>query len=100
MSAKTKTVISLEVVTDHDCGNYYIGEIDVLSHDLIGFFDKYGEKGYNELSKGLVGAAVRINEEFRGYNLRKHPEYDQTQVRKSVLSETTEAKGDQNNTKD
>lgn len=71
MSATTKTVLRFELVTDHDCGNYEIGEIDIrTSADLPELIAKYGEKYFYE---GVTKAAWRIMEAIREKNMRDQP---------------------------
>lgn len=51
MGASTKKLIGVSVVTDHDCGNYFIGEIQggVEREELKKFLEKNGEKGFSDL---------------------------------------------------
>jgi len=55
MGARTKTFLELKKVTDHDCGNYRMGEIwgtpegEIHQHVM-----KYGEEGFNDLCWHLV----------------------------------------------
>lgn len=67
MGAKTEKLISLEVVTDHDCGNYSIGEVDVISSPsrLDLFFKSYGRKGFEEISTAIVFLNERILDAYR-----------------------------------
>ena len=68
MSATTKRVLSFELVTDHDCGNYQIGEIDIHTcGDLPDLIAKYGEQHFYE---GVTKAAWRIMEAIREKNMR------------------------------
>lgn len=50
MSAKREKIISFSYVTDHDCGNYRIGEVDWGIHGTFDEFLKtYGDKGIQDL---------------------------------------------------
>ena len=51
MSAQMKTFFELKKVTDHDCGNYRIGEIDFVNYEALkDHVKKYGENGYKDLA--------------------------------------------------
>lgn len=66
MSAKTETLLSIEVVTDHDCGNYTIGEIDFRIH--IGRLRQYlkarGHEGKKNILASLGHLAYEVTETF------------------------------------
>jgi hypothetical protein len=49
VSAKLKSLITIGYVTDHDCGNYYLGEIDSLVQvgALEDFLKLHGDEGAN-----------------------------------------------------
>jgi hypothetical protein len=66
MSAKTKTLFSIEVVTDHDCGNYQIGEIDFRIHcgNLEKYLKDYGYKGRNSIFSTMGFLNAKIQETF------------------------------------
>jgi hypothetical protein len=50
MSAKLETFFELKKVTDHDCGNYQIGEIDFVNYAKIReYIAEHGELGFREL---------------------------------------------------
>jgi hypothetical protein len=75
MSAKTKTLLSVEEVTDHDCGNYYIGEIDFRIYGgLESYLRSYGRKGRDELVRTLGYLIYRVEDTWR-----KMPDPDQAQ---------------------
>ena len=51
MGATTKSLLEVKVVTDHDCGNYRIGEIDFGIHcgEVEDFLKQYGLEGRDDL---------------------------------------------------
>ena len=50
MSATREKIISFSYVTDHDCGNYRIGEVDWGIHGTFDeFLKSYGDKGIQDL---------------------------------------------------
>jgi len=62
MSAKMETFFELKRVTDHDCGNYRIGEIDFVNLAKIReHVDQYGEAAYQD----ILDVCVRITSEAR-----------------------------------
>lgn len=66
MSAKYKTLLEIKEVTDHDCGNYKIGEIDFAIHvgDLDNYLKRYGYEGKNRILVALGVLAHQVSEEF------------------------------------
>lgn len=71
MSAQTVTILSLEEVVDHDCGNYFIGEIDVRSGQLDKYFTQYGGAGFERLAAAMAKASWLVVEAYRNHNLNK-----------------------------
>lgn len=69
MGSTQKTLIEIKYVTDHDCGNYAIGEIDCwINAELSEYLATYGYKGKQEIVLGLSSAICRVadiwNREF------------------------------------
>lgn len=66
MSAEKKQLFSMGYVTDHDCGNYYIGEIDGGFNGLLtGYLERYGQKGLDDLLRQLAFAQFHVIREFQ-----------------------------------
>lgn len=65
MSAQTRTLIEIKEVTDHDCGNYTIGEIDFGIHGTLSSYLKtYGYEGKKEILHILGVLAAQVQIEF------------------------------------
>lgn len=75
MSAKTRTLITLEEVLDHDCGNYKIGEIDfgIRIGPLTEYLEKYGYEGKKEILHMLGVLATQVSNEHMRIVERNNP---------------------------
>lgn len=73
MSAKLKSLITIGYVTDHDCGNYYLGELDSLVQvgALEEFLKLHGDKGAKDLMNCLAWLCKRIGDEVYNYNSKQ-----------------------------
>jgi len=67
MGAKyTNNLIEFKAVTDHDCGNYHIGEIDVFTtYELDKFLRDQGVDGYKDLMFQLAATASKVAEAWQ-----------------------------------
>ena len=64
MSAKYDTVLDLKVVTDHDCGNYTIGDIECFGAyggEIRTFLQNCGGDGRDHLLTALTFCIYRIH---------------------------------------
>ncbi len=76
MSAETKRLFEINYVTDHDCGNYHIGEVDYrLDQDFYDYIKQYKRKGKDEIIKMLSHFIFMVEQEFR-----KLPDEDAAQM--------------------
>ncbi len=75
MSATFKELGTVKVVTDHDCGNYFIGEADggfnpdLLTEHLL----QHGDRGYKELAAHLSYMQFQLVESWRKVTQSKAP---------------------------
>lgn len=54
MGATRKPLFSISYVTDHDCGNYHVGEIDWGIHGTLRqYLKQYGKEGKNDIVSTL-----------------------------------------------
>ncbi len=66
MSAERRDLLTLYEVTDHDCGNYRIGEVDWgIRGSLDNYLERYGEKGRDELVLALGHLITIVNQQYR-----------------------------------
>lgn len=66
MSATEKQLLSVSYVTDHDCGNYVIGEIDFgISGELRSYLKAYGLPGKTDIIQNLSYLIYEVEREFR-----------------------------------
>lgn len=76
MSAKMETFFELKKVTDHDCGNYRMGEIDFVNFDNIRDYVKtYGDFGRDE----LYDVCARVMQTAREQAIRNKLDQDSAQ---------------------
>jgi hypothetical protein len=66
MSAKYETLLEIKAVTDHDCGNYEIGEVDFSAHckSLDNYLKAYGYKGKKEILAMLGFLSYYVHNEY------------------------------------
>jgi hypothetical protein len=66
MSATKRELLSVSYVTDHDCGNYSIGEIDFgVSGTLRKYLIDHGHKGKKDIVNALAYLIYEVEREFR-----------------------------------
>lgn len=66
MSARTEKLFEIKYVTDHDCGNYHIGEIDFgIYGTLREYLKQYGRKGKDDIVQKLAFLIYETEREFR-----------------------------------
>ena len=66
MGASRKELITVSYVTDHDCGNYRIGEIDFgVSGVLRRYLELFGADGKKELTAALSYLIYKVEREYR-----------------------------------
>lgn len=67
MGATTRVLMSVEYVTDHDCGNYRIGEgeFSIKSAALDDYLSSYGYEGKCEIVKTLSYLIYEVEKRFR-----------------------------------
>lgn len=84
MSATTKVLMTVEVVTDHDCGNYQIGDVDFsINCELVeSFLKEYGRKGFEDLILKLNYLSYWARKEFE--NLSEKAEQMSTSETKGI----------------
>lgn len=76
MGAQYETLIEIKKVTDHDCGNYKIGEIDFgIRGTLTAYLEKYGYEGKKDILHILGVVAGQVNEEFLRIAQNQNPIY-------------------------
>jgi hypothetical protein len=74
MGAERKTMLEVKVVTDHDCGNYRIGEIDTVPDQQVAeYIARFGEYGYQELLNFTAAVAEAARKSIRAHRLAKDP---------------------------
>lgn len=77
MSAQYETLITFKQVTDHDCGNYQIGEVDWGIHGTVDrFIDTYGDKGVKDLFFSMDIVKEQVLQRWRD----RPPQADQDAV--------------------
>lgn len=61
--AQREAMLEIQIIKDHSCGTYTIGEIDSINDEQIEkYLDSFGEFGYQELQNWLMRAsAVSFN---------------------------------------
>lgn len=85
MGATRQQLMSVSYVTDYDCGNYHVGEVDfgIISGELEDYIKQYGSV---ELIVTLSFLMERINEISRKIKEEKNPCHD-VQVNSCVKEE-------------
>lgn len=74
MGATTETLIEIKRVTDHDCGNYRIGEIDFgIRGTLRDYLEKYGYEGKKDILHMLGVVASLVQQEFNTIQEKQNP---------------------------
>lgn len=67
MSATKEPLLTLSYVTDHDCGNYYVGETDhgICVGNLSKFLKSFGHKGKSDLVASLAHLIFHVETTWR-----------------------------------
>lgn len=66
MSVEKQPLYKFGYVVDHDCGNYYIGEIDGgFNGELKRYLERYKDKGRDDLLRQLAFAQHQVIDEYR-----------------------------------
>jgi hypothetical protein len=66
MSAEKQTLLEVNYVTDHDCGNYSIGEIDFgINGSIRPYLMEYGLNGKSDIIRVLAYLIYEVEREFR-----------------------------------
>lgn len=63
--AERKTLLKVEYISDHSCGNYFLGEIDTMSTEAVKkHIQTYGENGFKAVRDFAVGMIVAAGQEI------------------------------------
>ena len=75
MSADTNQLGSIRYVTDHDCGNYRLGEVDggFDMNELKRYLDWYGPDGYRELCEQMVHMSMQLTQAMAHVRMASSP---------------------------
>jgi len=66
MGAEKETLLEIKAVTDHDTGDYYVGEIDWADNGkLQEYIERYGRKGVERLHSTLSYWTYEIERRVR-----------------------------------
>lgn len=77
MSAKLETFFELKKVTDHDCGNYTLGEIDFVNYAKIReYVSQYGEFGYHQLVDVCIKIMSEAQSQLYTERLKQNAQYE------------------------
>jgi len=66
MGAERETLLEIKAVTDHDTGDYYMGEIDWAEHHALQkYIERYGRTGAERLHRTLSYWTYEIERRVR-----------------------------------
>jgi hypothetical protein len=74
--AERENLFKVEIIKDHSCGSYTVGEIDTVpDHSIEQYIDRFGEFGYTELQNFFFRAIATAHNKIMAKRISEAKTY-------------------------